>query len=107
MQSQSKLSYPKCEGIEVVRKCPGTPKGTIPSLSSENKKVLRFFNKIAIWLFDGFGGYDITAVKVGFDIYEIPRKLRPLLMDRITIIVETYSKIKKKEQEKKKVNNGR
>ena len=62
--------------------------------------VLAFFNKLSIWVFNGFGSYEIAAVNTAFDVYDIPRHLRPMLMDRITIIMQSHAKIKKLERDK-------
>ena len=76
--------------------------GRVPDpLSEENKQVLRFFGKINVWLFDGMGGYKIDAVREAFDIYNIPKNIRPLLFERLTALVMGHALAKAKEQEKK------
>ena len=48
------------------------------------------------------GSYEIAAVKEAFDIYEIRKSMRPMLMDRISIVMQSHAKIKKLERDKER-----
>ena len=102
MQKEPSYGYKKCPGLSIVGTCPGTPLGRVPDpLSEENKQVLRFFGKINVWVFDSMGGYKIDAVREAFDLYDIPKKTRPLLFERLTALVMGHAAAKAAESDKK------
>lgn len=102
LQKNPLFKYPNCKGIDIEGHCVGTPLGRVPDkLSEENRQVMKFFGLIQIWVFNGFGSYEINAVKTAFEIYDIPMNMRELLFERLTIVLQSHAWAKNKESEKK------
>ena len=76
--------------------------GRVPNpLSEENRQVMKFFGLIQIWIFNGFGSYEISAIETAFNIYQIPMNIREPLFERLTIVLQSHAWAKNKESEKK------
>lgn len=85
-----------CPGIEQVKTC---RTGDVPSpLTRENQRVFSFYTKVQAFLFNGMGGADLSAVSAAFDIHQVPPGQRPVVMDRLSIIIQSIRENKEKEK---------
>lgn len=102
LQKNPAFGYPECRGIDFVGTCPGTPLGRVPGqLSEENRQVMKFFGLIQIWVFNGFGSYEISAIETAFNIYQIEKSMREPLFERLTIVIQSHAHAKNLENKKK------
>lgn len=63
---------------------------------------MKFFGLIQIWLFNGFGSYEISAIETAFNIYQLPMNMREPLFERLTIVIQSHARAKNLERDKKK-----
>lgn len=94
----------RCPGIQYVDRCKGTPRGEVPKLSKENRRIVEFFQKLTPWLFNGMGGYNMNVLREAYEIYQVPKSQWELLTDRISVLVTTHAKITSEEAKEEKDN---
>ena len=85
-----------CPGIEKAGTC---RTGHVPDpLTRENRRVFGFYTKVQAFLFNGMGGADLSAVSAAFDIHRVPPGQRPVIMDRLSIIIQSIRENREKDK---------
>lgn len=74
----------RCEGLEKVGEC---PEGKIPTLAHGNHEIWSLFQLMLPGLV-GRDGYDYNAIQVVFNVHEVERSSRPVMMDLITKLID-------------------
>lgn len=87
----------ECQGISTVDDC---PIGKVPKLAERNEAFMFYFNRMQPGLLQGDGGYDFSAEKFVFDLYDIPAGIQKIYHDRVLILVSVISKLRERKYKK-------
>lgn len=84
-----------CLGIDHVAEC---RTGDIPKLTRRNGYFKAFLDRVLPGLYDGFGGISYQAIHLVMDDYRISRGVRPVMLDKVLIVVEAIRENREKER---------
>ncbi len=99
-RSQRDFYKKHCPGIEVIDECPSKDESTrVPKLAESNQGWWRLFRRMQPFLWDGFGGVRIEAVREVMTEFHVPTGQRPIIFDKCLVAIAAIRDVRHQDRE--------